>query len=86
MVSRAMVSRAMLNRAMVNRAMVNRAMVNKAINSTSNCLWRYEWLVITPARWLLDDPCISLRAHASTGDGAAAVARACGMWEYSEVT
>ena len=37
-----------------------------------------------PARWLLDDPCISLRAHASTGDSAAAVARACGMWEYSE--
>jgi len=35
--------------------------------------------------WLLDDPCISLRAHASTGDSAAAVARACGMWEYSEV-
>ena len=39
---------------------------------------------LVAARWLLDDPCISLRAHASTGDGAAAVARACGMWEYSE--
>ena len=38
-----------------------------------------------PTRWLLDDPCISLRAHAASGASAAAVARACGMWEYSEV-
>jgi len=35
--------------------------------------------------WLLDDPCISLRAHAASGPSPAAVARACGMWEYSEV-
>ena len=40
---------------------------------------------LPPFRWLLDDPAVSLRAHASTGDGVAAVERACGMWEYSEV-
>ena len=35
--------------------------------------------------WLLDDAPVALRAHASTGDDPATVARACGMWEYSEV-
>ena len=40
---------------------------------------------VHPARWLLDDPCISLRANATSGASAAAVARACGMWEFSEV-
>jgi len=35
--------------------------------------------------WMLDDPVVSLRAHASTGDDPRAAERACGMWEYSEV-
>eukprot|EP00320_Phaeocystis_rex_P006331 CAMPEP_0119056818 /NCGR_PEP_ID=MMETSP1178-20130426/1384_1 /TAXON_ID=33656 /ORGANISM="unid sp, Strain CCMP2000" /LENGTH=830 /DNA_ID=CAMNT_0007037587 /DNA_START=62 /DNA_END=2554 /DNA_ORIENTATION=- len=35
--------------------------------------------------WLLDDQAVSLRAHASAGRDDAAMARACGMWEYSEV-